>query len=74
MSPVRSVNYVSGRSLQTRDEAPPAGLFLFGSKALAETPEPRRLAPGRISFSERPSVSNRANLVGNSSVGKVAVI
>src|SRR5690606_24473975 len=30
---------------------------------LADAAEPRRLAPGPISVSERPSVSNRANLV-----------
>ena len=42
----------------------PLGAFFFLSqRRLAETPEPRRLAPGPISVSERPSVSNRANLV-----------
>src|SRR5690606_12531327 len=37
--------------------------FLLFHRRLAEEGEPWRLAPGRISVSERPSVSNRANLV-----------
>jgi len=42
----------------------PLGAFLFLSqRRLAGTPEPQRLAPGPISVSEQPSVSNRANLV-----------
>ena len=42
----------------------PLGAFFFlFQRRLAETPEPRRLAPGPISVSERLSVSNRANLV-----------
>lgn len=39
-----------------------AFFFLF-QRRLAETSEPRRLAPGPFSVSEQPSVSNRANLV-----------
>ena len=42
----------------------PLGAFFFlFQRRLAETPEPRRLAPRRISVSEQPSVSNRPNLV-----------
>src|SRR5690606_28623127 len=42
----------------------PLGAFFFlFQRRLAEAAEPWRLAPGRISVSERPSVSNRANLV-----------
>ena len=42
----------------------PLGAFFFlFQRRLAETPEPRRLAPGPIPVSEQPSVSNRANLV-----------
>jgi len=42
---------------------PLAAFFFLFQRRLAETPEPQRLAPGPISVSERPSVSNRANLV-----------
>jgi hypothetical protein len=48
-----------------------AFFFLF-QRRLAETPEPRRQMPGPISVSERPPVSNLANLAGVSSVGKIA--
>jgi len=51
----------------------PLGAFFFlFQRRLAEAAEPRRLAPGRISVSERPSVSNRANLVRYGSVSRSA--
>jgi hypothetical protein len=39
-------------------------------RGLRTPPEPRRLTPGPISVSERPSVSNRANLVRPGSVSR----
>jgi len=51
----------------------PLGAFFFlFQRRLAEAAEPRRLAPGRISVSERSSVSNRANLVRHGSVSRSA--
>lgn len=46
-----------------------AFFFLF-QRRLAETPEPQRPAPGPISVSERPTVSNRANLVCSGSASR----
>ena len=42
---------------------PLGAIFFLFQRRLADAAEPRRLAPGPISVSERPSVSNRANLV-----------
>ncbi len=41
---------------------PWGGFFFLFQRRLAEASEPRRLAPGSISVSECPLVSNRANL------------
>ena len=50
----------------------PLGAFFFlFQRRLAEAAEPRRLAPGRVSVSERPSVSNRANLVRPGSASRM---
>jgi len=48
---------------------PRAFFFLF-QRGLRTPSEPRRLTPGPISVSERPSVSNRANLVRPGSVSR----
>ena len=46
----------------------PLGAFFFlFQRRLAEAAEPRRLALGPISVSARPSVSDRANVVGSGS-------
>jgi len=51
----------------------PLGAFFFLSqRRLAETPEPRRLAPGPISVSKWPFVSNRANLAPSGSASRRA--
>jgi len=52
---------------------PLGAIFFLFQRRLAETPEPRRLAPGPLSVSEQPSVSNRANLARPGSVNESTV-
>src|SRR5690606_40263167 len=59
---------LSCREPETRPH-PRAFFFLF-QRRLAKAPEPRRLAPGSMSVSERPSVSNRANLTPSGSASR----